>query len=377
MTVWRIALSEVDLGEEEAAAVAAVVRGGWVSMGAEVRAFEQEFARSCGVPEAVAVANGTAALHLALVGLGLEAGAEVVVPTLSFVASANAVVLAGGRPVFADSIGGGDYTVDPDSVSRALTPRSAGVMAMHYGGYPCEMEALERLCRSRGLFLIEDAAHAPGASWNGRALGTIGDAGCFSFFGNKNLTTGEGGMVLARDPATLSSVRLMRSHGMTTMSWDRYSGHAHAYDVVSPGLNYRPTELTGAIGRIQLRKLPANNARRNRALALYRERLVRVAGLTMPFAHKTGSGHLCVIRLEDPSLQGPLREDLAANGIQTSLHYPPIHLFAHYRATSPGRFPIAEGLAAASVTLPLHPRLSEADIGEVCDRIADFIAKRG
>jgi dTDP-4-amino-4,6-dideoxygalactose transaminase len=377
VTNWRISLSEVDFGPEEIEAVARVIRGGWVSMGAEVRAFEEDFARACGTKEAVAVCNGTAALHLALIGLGLEPGREVIVPTLSFVASANAVVLAGGRPVFADSIGPDDYTIDPEAVARAITPNTAGVMAMHYAGYPCEMHALERLCRERGLFLIEDVAHAPGASWNGMALGTIGDAGCFSFFGNKNLTTGEGGMVLGRNKLTLESVRLMRSHGMTTMSWDRYSGHAHAYDVVSPGLNYRPTELTGALGRIQLRKLQANNARRNQALAVYRERLSGVAGIAMPFSHKAGAGHLCVVRLVDPGLQAPLRAHLASQGIQTSLHYPPIHRFAHYRTIGAATLPVAEALAASSITLPLHPRLSEMQMGEVCDHIEAFLARRG
>jgi dTDP-4-amino-4,6-dideoxygalactose transaminase len=376
MSVWRIPLSEVDFGEEEVGAVATVIRSGWVSMGAEVRAFEKEFAQSCGVPDAVAVANGTAALHLALIGLGVKAGAEVIVPTLSFVASANAVVLAGGQPVFADSIGDQDYTVDPESVARAITPRTVGVMAMHYGGHPCEMDALEGLCRAKGLFLIEDAAHAPGTTWRGKPLGTIGDAGCFSFFGNKNLTTGEGGMVLARDPATLASARLMRSHGMTTMSWDRYAGHAHSYDVVSPGLNYRPTELMGAVGRVQLRKLSANNARRNRALGWYRERLERLPALSMPFKHKAGAAHLCVVRLKDAALQSPLREELGRKGIQTSLHYPPIHRFAHYQRTRPGVLPVAEELSSASVTLPLYPGLSKAQVDEVCDAIVRFLAER-
>ena len=376
MSAWRISLSEVDFGVEEQAAVTAVIRSGWVSMGAEVRAFEQEFAHACGVADAVAVANGTAALHLALIALGVKPGSEVVVPTLSFVASANAVVLAGGRPVFADSRGPEDYTVDPESVLRVLTPRCVGVMAMHYGGYACDMAALAQICRDKGLFLIEDAAHAPGARWCGRALGTVGDAGCFSFFGNKNLTTGEGGMVVARDAETLASVRLMRSHGMTTMSWDRYAGHAHAYDVISAGLNYRATELTGALGRAQLRKLEGNNERRNQVLGWYRERLATVAGLSMPFDGKRGSGHLCVVRLHDPAWQAPLREELARAGIQTSLHYPPIHRFAHYRGSSSDGLPVAEDLAASSVTLPLHPALSRAQVDEVCDLIAGFLARQ-
>ena len=376
MAGWKIPLSDLQLGDEERDAVDRVVQSGWLTLGNEVARFEQEFATACGADGAVAVANGTAALHLACLALGVGPGVEVIVPTLTFVASANAVALSGGRPVFADSIGAHDLSLDPSDVERRITPATRGVMCVHYAGYPCRMEALLELCERHGLFLIEDAAHAPGASWDGRALGTIGDAGCFSFFGNKNMSTGEGGMVLARDPEVLDQIRLLRSHGMTTMSWDRYRGHASAYDVVRLGFNYRPSELTAALGRPQLAKLPANNERRNALIERYRAQL-DAAGVParMPFAGEVGSGHLAVLLVDEPADRDPLREALTADGIQTSLHYPPVHLFDHYRSAyghAPGDLPVAEDLALRIITLPLYPTMTPGQVDAVCESVAAF-----
>ncbi|TMK97228.1 MAG: DegT/DnrJ/EryC1/StrS family aminotransferase, partial [Actinobacteria bacterium] len=326
-----------------------------------------------GAEGAVAVANGTAALHLACLALGVGPGVEVIVPTLTFVASANAVALSGGRPVFADSIGPDDLSIDPADVERRITPATRGVMCVHYAGYPCQMDALLDLCDRHGLFLIEDAAHAPGASWDGRALGTIGDAGCFSFFGNKNMSTGEGGMVLARDPQVRDQVRLLRSHGMT---WDRYRGHASAYDVVRLGFNYRPSELTAALGRPQLAKLPANNERRNALIERYRARFDE-AGLPvrMPFRGQIGSGHLAVLIVDRAQDRDPLRDALGGAGIQTSLHYPPVHLFDHYRTAyghATGDLPVAEDLALRIITLPLYPTMTPEQVDAVCDTVAAY-----
>jgi len=373
---WKIPLSDLQLGAEERAAVDRVVDSGWLTLGPEVRAFEQEFAASCGADDAVAVANGTAALHLACLALGVGPGVEVIVPTLTFVASANAIALSGGRPVFADSISSDDLSLDPADVESRITPATRGVMCVHYAGYPCRMDALLELCERHGLFLIEDAAHAPGASWNRRALGTLGDAGCFSFFGNKNMSTGEGGMVVARDPDVLAQVRLMRSHGMTTMSWDRYRGHASAYDVVQLGFNYRPSELTAALGRPQLAKLPANNKLRNALIERYRTRLdADGVPATMPFRGQVGAGHLAILIVESAEDRDPLRDALATAGIQTSLHYPPVHLFDHYRGAyghAPGDLPVAEDLALRIVTLPLYPTMTASHVDAVCDAIAAF-----
>lgn len=379
MPDWKIPLSDVDLGSEERDAVDRVIASGWLTLGAEVRAFEDEFAAACGADDAVAVANGTAALHLACLALGVGPGVEVIVPSLTFVASANAIALSGGQPVFADAAGAEDPSLDPEDVERRITPATRGVMCVHYAGYPCRMDALMDICERHGLFLIEDAAHAPGASWNGRALGTIGDAGCFSFFGNKNLTTGEGGMVLARDPELLEQVRLLRSHGMTTMSWDRFKGHASAYDVVRLGFNYRPSELTAALGRPQLAKLPAHNERRNALIDRYRARLDQTGYTSMPFRGQNGSGHLAAVVVDSRDARDPLRDALAQAGIQTSLHYPPVHLFDHYRSAygyAPGDLPVTEDLAARLVTLPLYPTMSNEQVDTVCDVIDTFFRHR-
>jgi dTDP-4-amino-4,6-dideoxygalactose transaminase len=377
MTHWRIPLSDLALGREEQEAVARVVGSGWLTLGSEVGAFEAEFAAFCGVERAACVSSGTAALHLACIALGVRHGVEVIVPSLTFVASANAVALAGGRPVFADSIGPDDFTVDPDDVERRITPTTRGVMCVHYGGYACRLGALLDICERHDLFLIEDVAHAPGVVWEGQSLGSIGDAGCFSFFGNKNMTTGEGGMVLARDPAVLDRMQLLRSHGMTSMSWDRFSGHAWEYDVEMLGYNYRPSELAGALGRAQLDKLPTNNARRMSLLNRYRERLRDLPHVDMPFTGRTGAAHLAVLLVERRELRDPLRRALAEQGIQTSLHYPPAHLFSHYRELhgyGAGDLPVAEDLAGRAVTLPLYATMTPQQVDDVCGSIESFLA---
>src|SRR5215211_230937 len=311
MTAWQIPLSDLDLGSEERNAVVGVIESGWLTLGAEVSAFEREFAAFSGARQSVLLSSGTAALHLACMALGVGPDIEVIVPSLSFVASANAVALAGGRPVFADAIGPDDFTMDPVDVERRITSATRGVMCMHYGGFACDMDELVEICRRHDLFLIEDVAHAPGVEWKGHSLGTLGDAGCFSFFGNKNMTTGEGGVALARDPEVLERIRLMRSHGMTSMSWDRYTGHAWAYDVVRLGYNYRPSELTAALGRAQLVKLPSHNARRYDLLERYRSHLAEVPRIEMPFAGRSGAAHLAVAVVERSDLREPLRRALA------------------------------------------------------------------
>jgi dTDP-4-amino-4,6-dideoxygalactose transaminase len=370
MTAWRIPLSDVDLGPDEETAVRRVIRSRWLTLGSEVDSFEHEFAAFCGVDGAVGLSSGTAALHLACIALDIGPGTEVVVPTLTFVASAAAIALSGGRPVFCDSIGRDDFTIDPNEVERCITSSTKAVMCMHYGGYPCRMDALLDVCQRRGLYLIEDAAHAPGALWNGEALGTIGDVGCFSFFGNKNLTTGEGGIALARDPAVLERIRLLRSHGMTTSSWDRFRGHASDYDVIALGYNYRPSELPAALGRVQLTKLKRNNERRNEHLDRYRHRLAAAAGVDMPFADRRGAAHLAVALLDRAEWRDPLRASLATAGIQSSVHYPLAHLFGHYRNVygyGPGDFPVAEDLASRCVTLPLYANMTPQQVEEICD----------
>ena len=254
-------------------------------MGPRVAEFEREFADFCGARTAIAVANGTAALHLTLLALGCGPQDEVLVPSLNFVAAANAIGHTGATPVFCDIEGPGRPERQPRRPrSRRSGPATRAVMVMHYGGHPCRMDAILDVAARHGLAVIEDAAHAPGAIWRGRACGTIGHAGCFSFFSNKNLPTGEGGMVVTDDDALAERIRLLRSHGMTTLTWDRHRGHAHGYEVVAQGFNYRLDEIRAAIGLVQLRRLDERNAARARIVARYRRALDGAGGLRMPFA---------------------------------------------------------------------------------------------
>lgn len=376
MTSFEIPLSDLDIGDEERVAALRVLDSRWLTMGAEVAAFESEFAALCDADGAVAVSSGTAALHLACAGLGLGPGDEVLVPAMTFVASANAIAHTGATPVFVDCRGPADMNLDPDDCAMRITARTRAIMCVHYGGFACDLDRLRELCDEHGLILIEDVAHAPGGRHGNAALGTWGDAGAFSFFGNKNMTSGEGGMVLARDPEVLARVRLLRSHGMTTTSWDRFRGHASEYDVVALGFNYRPTELTAAIGRAQLEKLPANNERRMRRLSQYHERLGALEGISVPFAGRIGTGHLCVVLVDDPAQRDALRETLATVGVQSSVHYPPAHLFAHYvdaYAHAPGDLPRTEDAAARTVTLPLYSTMRPEQVDTVCDAVVRFL----
>ena len=246
---WRVPLSDVVVDDALSAAGREVLESGWWSMGPRVAQLESQFQAFADVQHALAVANGTAALHLALLALECGPGDEVVLPSLNFVAAANTVVWTGATPVFCDVVGPDDLNLDPDDLEHAITPSTKAVIALHYGGYPCDLARVLEITEQRDIAVIEDAAHAIGAQWNGRAAGTIGAIGCFSFFANKNLPVGEGGMVVTDDDELAERIRLLRSHGMTTLTWQRHSGHASSYDVVTPGLNYRLDELRSASPR--------------------------------------------------------------------------------------------------------------------------------
>src|SRR5450759_1953962 len=286
---WRIPLADIDFSSEEEEAVLQVLRSRWLTMGAVTQAFEEEFASYVGVRHAVAVANGTAALHLACIATGLGPGDEVIVPSLTFVASANAIRYTGAVPVFADIESEQDLTISLRSIEQRLTNHTRAIMVMHYGGYPCDMPAIMKLAKAHQLVVIEDAAHAIGSEIEGCKMGVWGDVGCFSFFSNKNMTTGEGGMVITNNDAIAHQLRLLRSHGMTSMSWDRHRGHAWSYDVVDLGYNYRIDEIRAALGRVQLRKLERNNELRRKLTAIYREQLEELAPqIVVPFNKMRG-----------------------------------------------------------------------------------------
>ncbi|MFZ3069929.1 MAG: DegT/DnrJ/EryC1/StrS family aminotransferase [Anaerolineaceae bacterium] len=375
---WRVPLADVNFGPEEEAAVAAVIRSGWLTMGSVTQAFEQEFAAFVGSKHALAVTNATAALHLACLALGVGPGDEVIVPSLTFVASVNAIRYTGAVPLFADIESLDWLDISPNSIEEAITDRTKAIMVVHYAGYACDMPAILEIAHQHHLAVIEDAAHAVGASLNERALGTWGQIGCYSFFGNKNLTTGEGGMLVTNDDKLAEKSRILRSHGMTTLTWDRHQGHASTYDVVDLGYNYRIDEMRSAMGRVQLGRIPSGNARRTEIVTLYRELLADLAPqIKIPFSEARGlsSYHIMPVLLPEGADRQAFMAGMKDAGIQTSWHYPPAHTFSIYAKEWQARgktLPVTEAVAAREVTLPLYPTMTEEQVRWVVEAITDF-----
>ncbi len=365
-------VAEPTLGEDEKAALAAVIDSGWITMGPRVREFEQAFAAKHGATDAVAVSSCTAALHLILEAFGIGAGDEVLVPSLTFIATANSVLYSGARPVFVDIPSPEAPILSLADAARKTTARTRAVIVMHYGGYLADAASWTEFARSRGLILIEDSAHAAGA-----ARGEIyGDAAAFSFFGNKNMTTAEGGMVTAREPAKLAWMRQARGHGMTTGTTQRLRDGSFSYDVTMLGYNYRMDELRAAIGLVQLRKLDGWIARRTALATLYRALLAEhCPSILMPFRDwPVSTHHILPVVLPRGLPPRRVAEALRARRIQTTNHYPPAHLFSwHAGALPAARLPVTEDFAARELTLPLHPGLSERDVRTVVRALAGIL----
>jgi dTDP-4-amino-4,6-dideoxygalactose transaminase len=371
---WLVPLSDVLVHENLRSAVQEAVDSGWWSMGPRVEEFERAFGGFVDARHALAVANGTAALHLALLAVGVGPGDEVVLPSINFVAAANAVAHTGAVPVFCDVRGPEDLNLDPADLEAAVGERTKAVVVLHYGGFPCDMDAVRELAERRGLLVVEDAAHAPGATYRGERCGSLGVVACFSFFSNKNLPVGEGGMIATNDDAVAERVRLLRSHGMTTLTWERHKGHAAGYDVVAQGFNYRLDELRAAMGHAQLLRLPAENASRARIASRYREALDGVKGLTMPFGTSeegtSSSHHLAVVLLPEHASRDDVRASLTERRIQTSVHYPPIHRFTFYEELGRKRpLPQTEAVAGRILTLPLYAHMSDDQVELVANAL--------
>ena len=374
---WKIPLSDIDFGPEEKAAVDNVLQSRWLTMGSVTQEFEQAFAAYVGAKYAIAVTNATAALHLSCVVAGLGPGDEAVVPSLTFVATANAVRYTGATPVFADIVSEQDLNISYRSIEKVITERTRAILVVHYGGYACDMPSIMELAREHNLRVVEDAAHAVGSELEGRKLGTWGDIGCFSFFSNKNMTTGEGGMLVTDNEAYSQRLHLLRSHGMTTLTWDRHKGHAWTYDVVDMGYNYRIDEIRAALGLAQLKKLALNNERRRHLTQIYRDALQELAPhVSVPFAAHAGisAAHLMPVLLPAGINKLNFMENMKSLGIQTSVHYPPIHTFTAYDGgRSKHSLPITEDAAAREVTLPLFPTLSDEDVIAVAQAVAEAL----
>jgi dTDP-4-amino-4,6-dideoxygalactose transaminase len=370
MPDWSVPLADVVVPEDDIDAVAEVYRSGWLSMGPQTEALERDFAQFTGSRHALAVANGTAALHLICAAAGIGPGDEVVVPSLTFVATVNAVAYTGATPVFADIVSVTEPWLDPDAVAAVTGERTKAIMTMAYGGHPGRTQDLAAIATERGVALLEDAAHAAGTRVAGRHLGTFGLGGAFSFFSNKNLAVGEGGIVVTDDDEAAARLRLLRSHGMTTLTWDRHRGHASGYDVVELGFNYRIDEPRAALARRRLQRLDAENARRAMLDARYRELLAGVSGLTPALAPPRAAQlahHLFTVVLDQGVDRAGFREALATRGIQTSVHYPPAHRFSIYASAS--ELPVTDDYAARTVTLPMFATMTSGQQDAVVDAI--------
>jgi dTDP-4-amino-4,6-dideoxygalactose transaminase len=370
---WRVPLADVVVSEDDIAAVADVFRSGWLSQGPRARDFEEAVEVYTGAPHAVAVANCTAALHLIALAAGLGPGDEVIVPSLTFVATPNSIAYTGATPVFADVVSPTEPWLDPDSVAGCVTSRTRAILCMQYGGHPGESLALRELASAHGLLLLEDSAHALGTRIGREHAGTLGFAGAYSFFSNKNLAIGEGGMVVCGDDETAASVRLLRSHGMTSLSWQRHQGHAASYDVVALGHNFRIDEARSALGLSRLGRLDDDNRRRAALDAHYRELLAGSPGLTpalVPPSGATLAHHLFTVVLDAGLDREAVREQLSAAGIQTSVHYPPAHRFSIYAAAS-ADLPVTDEAARRALTLPLFAHMTGEQVEFVAETLRE------
>jgi dTDP-4-amino-4,6-dideoxygalactose transaminase len=374
---WSLPVADLQLSEADVAAVLEVYASGWLTMGPLTQSFERALAEMHGVPHGVAVSSGTAALHLAMVAAGIGPGDEVLVPAMTFVAGAAAVRYCGARPVFVESLGTADLGLDPDDARRRIGPRTKAILGTHWMGYACDLPALERLCAEFGLILLEDCAQSITArDSTGRLTGTVGTASCFSFFSKKQLSCGEGGMILTADDELAAKARSLRSHAMSSMTWDRHRGHAESYDITDIGFNFRIDEPRAALALSRLPRLATDIAQRRHLVRRYRDQLSGVPGVGLPWAEEdpAQSAHFgFVIMLDTAEERYRVAEELSARGIQTTC-YPSLPTLTAYRDHP--SLPRTADLAARHLLLPLASTYSEPDVDLVATELTEIVAAR-
>jgi dTDP-4-amino-4,6-dideoxygalactose transaminase len=377
-TFPEVPLFDLRLEPEDIEAVMEVMRSGWLTMGPRTAEFEETFAEHLGVRHCVAVSSCTAALHLAYLAAGVQPGDELIVPAMTFAATAAAAIYCGARPVFADILGPQDLSLDPADVEAKLTERTKAVCVVHFAGYAAPVRELRELCDARGISLIEDVAHAPDADVDGRMLGTWGLAGAFSFFSNKVLACGEGGLVATDSDDVAALARSLRSQGMTSGSWSRFTGRTDSYDAVGLGFNYRLDEPRAALLLSRLKRLESDVARRRELTRGYRAKLARVPGVTVPYTDAAVDHSTCYVMpvvVDDEARRDAVRRYMRDRGVQTSLFYPAIHEFTAYRERFGAvSLPRSEHIARAEITVPLFPEMDEPTQDRVVAALAEGLA---
>jgi dTDP-4-amino-4,6-dideoxygalactose transaminase len=380
--MWKIPLFDLSFDEQEKAAVNEVLESKWLTSGPKTKEFEEKFAQFLGANiHASAVSSGTAALHIALMLLDLQEKDEIIISGLSFVAALNVVTLCNATPILADSNSLEDWNISIDEIRTKITNRTKAIIIVHYAGYPCEMDEIVEICDQNNITLIEDVAHAIGARYKGKYCGTFGDVACFSFFSNKNLSVGEGGMVVTKHEGLYRKINLLRSHGMTSMTIDRHEGRNISYDVLQPGLNYRLDEIRSALGTVQLSKLEINNKKRGRLTSRYNENLKRIKNIIVPWQkiqnHISPAYHIFTILLPENTDRLSIINFLKDRGIQTSIHYPAYNQFSYYQSLINEDLPIANQISERVLTLPLYPAMKDDEIDYVCDCMYEFFESSG
>lgn len=368
--MYNIPLFDLNFGKEEEEAVINTLKSRWISMGPKCAELEEEFAKMCGVKYACAITNCTAALHLACCALGIGEGDEVICPSLTFAATVNCIRYVGATPVFVDIYGIDNLCIDAGRIEELITEKTKAIIPMHYAGFACDMQKIMEVARRYKLYVIEDACHGPLSEYRGAKLGTIGDIGCFSFFSNKNISTGEGGMIVTNNEELYQKIKLMRSHGMTTMSYQRASGHATNYDIVDVGYNYRMDDIRASIGVAQIKKLRADLEKRAQVRKWYLKYLKDSDGIEIPFCgcQEFVSNYIFPVVLINSTIEKreTIRTRLQEKGIQTSVHYPAIHRFSAYSEFK-RHLPNTEYVTDNEITLPMYAKLTENQVKYICE----------
>ena len=366
-----------DVGEEEIASVVETLRSGWLTTGPKVKKFEDDFGRFVGSSYAIAVNSGTAALHLALDAIGIEEGDEVIVPTMTFTATAEVVLYFKAKPVLVDCQPD-TLNIDPGQIDSAITPKTKAIMPVDFGGQPCDYDAILEIARRRGLKVIEDAAHALPASYKGDKVGAISDITCFSFYATKTITTGEGGMATTENPEWADRMRMMSLHGISKDAWKRYTAEGSwYYEVHSPGYKYNLTDVAAALGLVQLAKCARFYEDRNRIAARYDAAFAELAEVERPVVlpGREHARHLYVIQINPERLRigrNEFIEALKQKNIGTSVHFIPLHLHPFYRDTfgyKPCDFPNASAVFERIISLPIFPGMSDEQIERVIESV--------
>lgn len=369
---YQIPLFQLNFGEEEIQAVTDTIRSKWISTGPKCEELENLFIEMMNVKYAVSLSNCTDALHLACLTCGIGDGDEVLCPSLTFAASVNCIRYVGATPVFCDIVGPEHINIDPEDIKKKITPKTKAIIVVHMAGFPARMDEIMAIAKEHNLKVIEDACHGPLSEYNGKKLGTIGDVATFSFFSNKNISTGEGGMLITNNEKIASKARLLRSHGMTTMSYQRAKGHATAYDIIDLGYNFRMDDIRASIGCVQMRKLQADLEKRVRVRSKYLAELSKVKGIVVPFADSTEfvSNYILPIVLLNSTKEkrDKIREQIHAAGIQTSNHYPAIHQFSIYKAYG-AVLPQTEYVSDNEITLPMYAALTDSQIEYIAETV--------